>query len=130
MKFNLTKLLTVSAACIITLSVVTNAATLVGTSTATKSDTQTSTTGSIVALWGSTGTGNLKVRSTNSTTVTAEAKAVRAWIPDNTLTSCSSSTSTYATNNGFNLPYQDNGYYIKLSGVKSAKGNGEFEILR
>lgn len=39
MKFNLTKLLTVSAACIITLSVVTNAATLVGTSTATKSDT-------------------------------------------------------------------------------------------
>ncbi|RXE57588.1 hypothetical protein [Acetivibrio mesophilus] len=128
---SLKKLLCISAMCVVTLGVTVNARTLVGTSTATLSNTEYNVKGSYVAVWGTTdGEGDLKVRSTvQGQSVKAEAMAVRELWPDNAIASCSSSSSTYVTNNGFNLPYANNGYYVKVSSTKKATtGDGELKV--
>lgn len=74
--------------------------------------------------------GDLKARSTvQGQSVKAEAMAVRRLWADNAMASCSSSSSTHITNNGFNLPYANNGYYVKVSSTKKATtGDGELKV--
>ena len=129
-KFNLRKVFTVSVVgVILASSLVVNALTKVGTSSATLSDTQTSNSGNLVALWDSTGQGTIRVRSTSGDMVYADARMVRVLLPDSTLQTVSTRGSSYTSwSPKFALPQSDRGYYVRVRGTTSATGDGEFEV--
>lgn len=128
-KTNLSKIFFLVAVCVIIGSVTVSAA-LIGTSSATLSDTQTSSTGNLVALWGTSGTGRLRVISYNGESVTAKAMRVRVGWFDQTLETVQTNSNIWTASPPFPLRTVDVGYYVRVEGDKSAKGKGEFEVYQ
>lgn len=129
-KTNLSKIFFLVAVCVIIGSVTVSAA-LIGTSSATLSDTQTSSTGNLVALWGTSGTGKLRVISYNGESVTAKAMRVRVGWFDQTLETVETNSNIWtAWTPPFPLSTVDVGYYVRVEGDTSAKGKGEFEVYQ
>ncbi|GEM_PF-739198 len=112
----------------IIMSLTVNAA-VIGTSRATLSNTQTESTGDLVALWGTSGTGRLRVKSTNNSQIKAEAMRVEVNWFDTSLASMTTSSNNWSSWSApFNLSKVNVGYYVKVSGSKAATGQGEFEV--
>lgn len=129
-KTNLSKIFFLVAVCVIIGSVTVSAA-LIGTSSATLSDTQTSNTGNLVALRGTSGTGKLRVISYNGESVTAKAMRVRVGWFDQTLETVETNSNSWTTwTPPFSLSTVDVGYYVRVEGDKSAKGKGEFGVYQ
>ena len=129
-KTNLSKIFFLVAVCVIIGSVTVSAA-LIGTSSATLSDTQTSSTGNLAALWGTSGTGKLRVISYNGESVTAKAMRVRVGWFDQTLETVETNSNIWtAWTPPFPLSTVDVGYYVRVEGDKSAKGKGEFGVYQ
>lgn len=129
-KTNLSKIFFLVAVCVIIGSVTVSAA-LIGTSSATLSDTQTSNTGNLVALRGTSGTGKLRVISYNGESVTAKAMRVRVGWFDQTLETVETNSNIWTTwTPPFSLSTVDVGYYVRVEGDTSAKGKGEFGVYQ
>ncbi|ADU74462.1 hypothetical protein M972_111464 [Acetivibrio thermocellus AD2] len=118
-------------ACIIVTSVAVDALTFIGVSRVTLSDTQTSNTGSLVALWGTSGQGRLRARSENGLQVTAKAMRVREnWFDEELKTIVTNQTSWTSWTPYFDLKTVNVGYYARIEGSQSAKGQAEFEVYQ
>lgn len=129
-KLNGGKFLSLVFAFIIVSSIAVDAA-LVGTSRDVLSDTQKECTGNLVGLYGTSGTGRLRVKSDNGMSVKAEAmQVVLYWFDKKLKEKTTSSTSWSSWTPDFDLKEVNVGYYVKVSGSKEAMGRGEFEVYQ
>lgn len=81
-------------------------------------------------MWGTSGTGRLRVKSDNGMKVIAKAMRVQeSWFDPTLKQMSTTSTSWSSWSTSFDLTKVDVGYYVKLEGsVKEVMGRGEFEV--
>ncbi|ODM27051.1 hypothetical protein A7W90_12990 [Clostridium sp. Bc-iso-3] len=122
------KNITLIGACIIVASVV-DAATIIGVSSVTLTDSQKSNTGNLVALWSTSGKGRQRVKYDNGLKVTATAIRVQKnWFDKELKSMATTATSWSSWSSYFDLTEINVGYYAKIEGTTVAMSKAEFEV--
>lgn len=82
-------------------------------------------------MWGTSGQGRLRARSENGLQVTAKAMRVREnWFDEELKTIVTNQTSWTIWTPYFDLKTVNVGYYARIEGSQSAKGQAEFEVYQ